>query len=120
MGQAKVGSTVDAQRFVLRSVKGEVRAELTTVDGDYPRLSLRSPNGQKEVEVSPLGLSVSDHGLSDKLPLAHYGDVGLYLTDAQGHIVLELGGAGTKSPQLSAAREITIFDKKGSQIWHAP
>jgi len=120
MGGAKVGSTVEAQRFVLRSERGEVRAELTTISGDYPRLTLQSPNGQKEVEVSPLGLSVSDHGLSDKLPLAHYGDNGLYFTDAQGYTVLELGGAGIKSPQLTATPEIAIFDKKGSKIWQAP
>jgi hypothetical protein len=120
MGEANVGSTVEAKRFVLRSERGEVRAELTTIDGDYPRLTLQSPNGQKEAEVSPLGLSVSDHGLSDKLPLAHYGDTGVYLTDAQGRTVLELGGAGTQSPQSTAAPEIKIFDKKGSQIWHAP
>lgn len=121
MGLARPGSTVEAQRFILKGATGEVRAELTTIDGDYPRLTLRSPNGQKEVEVSPLGVSVSDVGLSSgKLPLAHYGGLGLYLTDAQGRMVLELGGAGTKSLQLSAAPEMAIFDKKGSQIWHAP
>lgn len=120
MGEAKVASTVEARRFVLRNAKGEVRAELTTIDGDYPRLTLQSPNGQRGVEVSPLGLSVADHELSGKLPLAHYGGVGLYLTDAQGHTVLEVGGAGTKNPQLTAAPEIAMFDKQGSLIWHAP
>jgi hypothetical protein len=120
MGQAKVRSTVEAQRFVLRSAKGEVRAELTTIDGDYPRLSLQSPNGQKEVTVSPLGLSLFDRGISTKLPLAHYGYTGIYLTDAQGQMVMELGGAETKRPQLTAMPEITLFDNKGHQIWHVP
>jgi hypothetical protein len=32
----------------------------------YPRLSSRSPNGEKETELSPLGVSVIDHGLSGK------------------------------------------------------
>ena len=95
MGPAKVRNTVEAQRFVLKSAKGEVRAELTTLGGDYPRLSLRSPNGEKETQLSPLGVSVFDHGLSGKLPLAHYGGLGVYFTDAQGRNVLELGGAGT-------------------------
>jgi hypothetical protein len=122
MGAAKVGSTVEAQRFILRSARGEVRAELTTLDGDYPRLSLRSPNGEKETELSPLGVSVSDHGLSSKLPLAHLGNLGIYFTDTQGRTVMELGGAGTNinTPQLAPVPEITIFDEKGKSIWHAP
>jgi hypothetical protein len=120
MGHAKIGSTVEAQRFILRSAKGEVRAELTTLDGDYPRLSLQSPNGEKETEVSPLGISVLDHGLSGKLPLAHLGQFGMYFTDAKGHMVMELGGAAVNTPQLVPIPEITIFDEKGKSIWHAP
>jgi hypothetical protein len=120
MGQSKVRGTVEAQRFVLTSASGEILAELATIGGEFPRLTLASPNGEKEVEVSPLGLSVSDHGVSNKLPLAHYGDVGLYFADNQGHIVLEVGGAATDSLQLTAIPEIKLFDKAGSRIWHAP
>jgi hypothetical protein len=114
--------TLEAQRFVLRSAKGEVRAELTTLDGDYPRLRLQSPNGEKETELSPLGVSVSDHGLSGKLPLAHLGNLGIYFTDTQGRTVMELGGAGANihTQQLAPVPEITIFDEKGKSIWHAP
>lgn len=67
LGQSKAASTtktVEAQRFVLKSAKGEIRGELTTLDGDYSKLSLRSPNGQKVTELSPLGISVIDQGLS--------------------------------------------------------
>jgi hypothetical protein len=120
MGLARGENTVEAQKFVLRSAKGEIRAELSTMDGDYPQLILWSPNGQKKVEVNPLGLSVSDQEMSGKLPLAHYGDVGLYLTDGKGHIVLEAGGAATEPPQLSAIPEMAVFDKKGNRIWQAP
>lgn len=120
MGQSKAGNTVEAQRFVLRSAKGEVRAELTTLDGEYPRLSLRSPNGEKETELSPLGVSVIDHGLSGKLPLAHFGNTGLYLTDSQGRTVIEIGGASTSAPQPAPIPEITIFNEKGKTVWHAP
>jgi len=111
---------VEAQRFVLKSAKGEVRAELTTLDGDYPRLSLRSPNGEKVTELSPLGISVIDHGLSGKLPLAHFGDTGLYFTDMQGQVVIELGGASTSTPQLAPIPEMTIFNEKHKPVWHAP
>jgi hypothetical protein len=120
MGQSDVGKTVEAQRFVLKSAKGEVRAELSTLDGDYPQLSLRSPNGEKETEVSPLGVSVKDHGLPGKLPLAHFGDTGLYFTDSQGRTVMELGGASISSPQLAPIPEITIFNDKGQVMWRAP
>jgi hypothetical protein len=75
LGLSEAGSTVEAQRFVLKSAKGEVRAELTTLDGDYPTLSLLSPNGEKVTELSPLGVSILDKGLRGKLPLGHFGDV---------------------------------------------
>ncbi len=120
MGQSNAGNTVEARRFVLKSAKGEVRAELTTLDGDYPRLSLRSPNGEKVTELSPLGVSVIDPGLSGKLPLAHFGNTGLYFTDKQGRVVMELGGASTSAPQLAPIPEIIIFNEKGQPIWHAP
>jgi hypothetical protein len=126
MGQSKVAGTIEAQRFVLKAANGEVRAELTTLDGDYPRLSLRSPNGEKEVGLSPVGLSMFDHALTahghvSKLPLAHYSNVGLYFADANGKVVLEVGGAATQKPQLTAVPEISIFDKNDKQvIWHAP
>src|SRR5580704_18318195 len=64
MGQSDVVKTVEAQRFVLKSAKGEARAELSMLFEDYPALILRSPNGEKETEVSPLGVSIKDHGLS--------------------------------------------------------
>lgn len=120
MGQSRAGNTVEAQRFVLKSAKGEVRAELTTLDGDYPRLCLRSPNGEKETELSPLGVSVSDHGLPGKLPLAHFGNTGLYFTDSQGRTVIEVGGASTSAPQLAPIPEIIMFNEKGQAVWHAP
>lgn len=120
LGQSKAGNTVEAQRFVLKSAKGEIRAELSTLDGDYPRLSLRSPNGEKETEVNPFGISVTDHRLSEKLPLAHFGNTGLYFTDSQGRTVIELGGASISSPQLAPIPEITIFNEKGQVVWHAP
>jgi hypothetical protein len=117
---ANTANTVEAQRFVLKNAKGEVRAELSTVDGDYPRLILRSPNGQKVTELSPLGISVIDHGLSGKLPLAHFGDTGLYFTDKQGQIVIELGGASTSAAQLVPIPEMAIFNEKGQPVWRAP
>jgi hypothetical protein len=122
LGQSKAGNTVtvEAQRFVLKSAKGEMRAELTTLDGDYPRLSLQSPNGEKVTELSPLGVSVIDKGLPGKLPLAHFGNTGLYLTDKQGRVVMELGGASTSAPQVAPIPEITIFNEKGQPVWRAP
>jgi hypothetical protein len=90
------------------------------LDGDYPRLSLQSPNGEKETEVSPLGISVLDHTLPGKLPLAHLGALGMYFTDAKGRTLMQLGGAGVSTPQLAPVPEITIFDEKGKSIWHAP
>jgi hypothetical protein len=120
MGQVNVKTAVEAQKFILRSTQGKVLAELTTLDGDYPILSLRSPNGEKEVEVSSQGLSLFDHSLPSKLPLAHYGSIGLYLSNAKGNIVLEVGGAGANAPQLSARPEIAIFNAKGSEIWRIP
>ena len=122
-GQTKAAgtaNTVEAQRFVLKSAKGEVRAELTTLGGDYPRLSLRSPNDEKVTELSPLGISVIDQGLSGKLPLAHFGNTGLYFTDTQGRLVIELGGASTSAPQLAPIPEMTIFNDKHQPVWHAP
>ncbi len=120
LGQSKAVNTVEAQRFVLKSAKGEVRAELTTLDGDYPRLSLVSPDGGKVTQLSPLGVSVIDKGLPGKLPLAHFGNTGLYFTDKQGRVVIELGGASTSSPQLAPNPEMTIFNEKGQPAWHAP
>jgi len=123
LGQSRAGSatnTVKAQRFVLMNSNGEVRAELSTLDGDYPRLSLRSPNGEKVTELSPLGVSVLDKGLSGKLPLAHFGNTGLYFTDKQGRVLIELGGASISAPQLEPVPEMTIFNEKGQQVWHAP
>lgn len=117
---ASTTNTVEAQRFVLKSAKGNVRAELTTLGGDYPKLSLRSPDGQKVTELSPLGISVIDQGLSGKLPLAHLGDTGLYFADKQGQVVIELGGASTTTLQLAPIPEITILNEKGQQVWHAP
>jgi hypothetical protein len=124
LGQSRAKNTADAveaQRFVLRSANGEVRAELSTLDGDFPRLSLRSPNGEKEVDLNPLGISVMDHhGQPEKLPLAHFGNTGIYFTDARGRKVMELGGAGTSSPQLEPLPEIVIFNERGQAIWRAP
>lgn len=120
LGQSKTENTVEAQRFVLKSANGQVRAELSTLDGDYPRLSLRSPNSEKEAELSPLGISLIDHGLSGKLPLAHFGNTGLYFTDSRGQTVIELGGASISSPQLAPIPEITIFNDEGKAVWHAP
>lgn len=120
LGLSGPGSTVEAQRFVLRSTKGEVRAELTTLDGDYPRLSLLSPNGEKVTELSPVGVSVLDKGLPGKLPLGHFGNTGLYLTDEHGQVVISLGGASVDRPQLAPVPEITIFDKNGQPTWRAP
>jgi hypothetical protein len=123
LGQSRAGSatnTVEAQRFVLKNANGEMRAELSTLDGDYPRLSLRSPNGEKVTELSPLGVSVLNTGLSGKLPLAHFGNTGLYFTEKQGRVVIELGGASISAPQLAPVPEMTIFNEKGQQVWHAP
>jgi hypothetical protein len=120
MGQSKAGNTVEAQRFLLKNSKGEVRVELSTLDDDYPRLSLRSPNGEKETQLSPLEISVMDHGLSGKLPLAHFGGTGLYFTDGQGRTVIEPAGASISSQQLAPMPEITIFNEKGQVLWHAP
>ncbi len=86
----------------------------------YPRLSSRSPNGEKETELSPLGVSVIDHGLSGKRPLAHFGNTGLYFTDSQERTVIEVGGASTSAPQLAPIPEITSFNEKGQAVWHAP
>jgi hypothetical protein len=115
LGQSRTGSatnTVEAQRFVLKNANGEMRAELSTLDGDYPRLSLRSPNGEKVTELSPLGVSVLDTGLSGKLPLAHFGNTGLYFTEKQGRVVIELGGASISAPQLAPVPEMTIFNER--------
>jgi hypothetical protein len=120
LGQSRAGNTVEAQRFVLKSARGEVRGELSTLDGDYPRLSFRSPNGEKETELDPLGISVTDHGLQGKLPLAHFGNTGLYFTDSQGRTVIEVGGASISSPQLAPIPEISIFNEKGQAVWRAP
>ncbi len=120
LGLSKAANTVEAQRFVLKNAKGEVRAELTTLDGDYPRLSLLSPNGEKVAEFSSLGVSVIDKGLPGKLPLAHFGNTGLYFTDKQGRVVMELGGASISAPQLAPNPEITIFNEKGQPAWRAP
>ena len=111
---------MEAQRFVLKSAKGEVRAELTTLDGDYPRLSLLSPNGEKVTELSPIGVSVFDKGLPGKLPLGHFGDTGLYFTDEKGHVIIELGGASVDHPQLAPIPEIAIFNQDGKPAWRAP
>jgi hypothetical protein len=115
MGQTHAGKTVDAQRIVLRGASGEVRAERSMLDGDYPRLTLLSPNGQKEAELSPLGLSVSDHELSPRLPLAHYGDRGLFLTNSQGNVVLGLGGANAPA-HLAPVAEILCSTKAESRF----
>ncbi len=120
LGFFTAGNTVEAQRFVLRSAKGEVRAELKTLDGDYPRLSLLSPNGEKVTELSPVGVSVIDKGLPGKLPLGHFGNTGLYFTDKRGRVVIELGGASVSGPQLAPISEITIFNEKGQPSWRAP
>jgi len=123
MGQSEAGKTVEAQRFVLKSAKGNVQAELYMLEGDYPKLSLISPNGEKVTELSPLGISVSDYPLgldSHKLPLAHLGNTGLYFTNAEGKTVLELGGASTSNLQLAPIPEIKIFDHDGKVVWHAP
>jgi hypothetical protein len=120
LGLSEAGSTVEAQRFVLKSAKGEVRAELTTLDGDYPTLSLLSPNGEKVTELSPLGVSILDKGLRGKLPLGHFGDTGLYFTDEKGQVIIELGGASVDHPQLAPVPEITIFNKDGRPAWRAP
>jgi hypothetical protein len=120
LGSSGAGSTVEAQRFVLRNAKGEVGAELTTLDGDYPRLILTSPNGEKVTELSPVGVSVLDKGLPGNLPLGHFGNTGLYFADEHGRVVIELGGASVDHPQLAPIPEITIFDKNGQPAWHAP
>jgi hypothetical protein len=120
LGSSQAGNTVEAQRFVLKSAKGEVRGELTTLDGDYPRLTLLSPNGEKVTELSPLGVSVLDRSLPAKLPLGHFGDTGLYFTDEHGQIIIELGGASVSHPQLASVPEMVIFDKQGKTAWRAP
>ena len=48
LGASKAGNTVEAQRFLLKSAKGEVRAELTTLDGDYPTLNLNKSKRRKD------------------------------------------------------------------------
>ncbi|HTC94266.1 MAG TPA: hypothetical protein VK699_12570 [Terriglobales bacterium] len=120
LGSSHAGNTVEAQRFVLKNAKGDVRAELTTLDGDYPRLTLLSPNGEKVTELSPAGVSVLDKGLPSKLPLSHFGNTGLYFADEKGQIVIEIGGASVSNPQLAPVPEIAVFDKKGNQTWHVP
>lgn len=120
LGLSTAGNTVEAQRFVLRSAKGEVRAELTTLDGDYPRLSILSPNGEKVTELSPVGVSVRDKALPGKLPLGHFGNTGLYFTNKQGQVVIDLGGASVSNPQLAPIPEITIFNEKGQPSWRVP
>jgi hypothetical protein len=117
---ANPSRTVEAQRFVLTSEDGQVRAELATLDGQYPRLTLKSPDGTKSTELSPLGVSVIDGSLSGKLPLIHLGNTGLYLTDKRGKVILELGGASVSGPQLAPVAEIKMFDEQGALIWHAP
>ena len=120
LGSSHAGNNVEAQRFVLKNTKGDVRAELTTLDGDYPKLTLLSPNGEKVTELSPTGVSVLDKGLPTKLPLGHFGDTGLYFADEKGQIIIEIGGASVSTPQLAPAPEIAVFDKKGNQTWRAP
>lgn len=117
---ANPGRTVQAQRFVLTSEDGQVRAELATLDGQYPKLTLRSPDGTKSTELSPLGVSVIDGRLSGEMPQSHLGNTGLYLTDKRGKVILELGGASVSSPQLAPVPEIKLFDEQGAVIWHAP
>ena len=120
MGQAKTGgTTIEAQSFVLKSANGEVWGELSS-DGDYAHFNLRSPNGQKEVHISPIGVSVLDNPGPNTLPLAYYGGQGLYLTDGHGDVVVEVGGAQAERLQLFPAPEIKIFNPKGGTLWHAP
>ena len=73
-------------------------------------------------ELSPLGVSVINKGLPGKLPVGHFGDTGLYFTDKQGRVVIELGGASVSAsvPQIAPIPEITIFNEKGQPSWHAP
>jgi len=120
VASSKDGVTVEAQRFVLKSSKGEVRAELATLDGDYPRLTLQSPNAEKVAELSPVGVSVLDHGLPGNLPRAHLGNTGLYFTDKLGRVVMEFGGASVSAPQLAPNPEIVIFNEKGQPAWRVP
>jgi hypothetical protein len=116
---SKPTDTLAAQRFALKSAKGQVWGELTT-EGDYPTLTLRSPNGEKEAHLSPIGISFSDKGLPGKLPLAHLGNTGLYLTDANGHVVAEVGSASATSLQLAPKPQMTIFNEKAEPVWKAP
>jgi hypothetical protein len=122
LGASKAGNTVEAQPFVLKSAKGELRAELTALDGDYPRLSLVSPNGEYVTELSPLGVSVIDKALPGKLPLGHFGNTGLYFTDQRGKVVIEVGGVSvsSSSPQIAPIPEIAIFNDKGQPSWRVP
>src|SRR5215467_16171570 len=105
MGQSRSEKSVEAQRFVLKSAKGNVQAELYMLEGsDYPKLTLKSPNGEKVTELSPLGISVSDYPLgldSHKLPLAHLGNTGLFFANSEGRVLMELGGASVAQPQLA-------------------
>jgi len=120
LGASRAGSTVEAERFLLEGANGGIRAELTTLDGDYPRLSLMSPNKEKVTELSPLGVSVFDKALPGNLPLGHFGNTGLYFTDERGQVVIELGGASVSGPQLAPAPEFKLFDTKGRPLWHDP
>ena len=117
---SKSGTTVEAQRFLLTNSRGEIRGELTTLEDQLPELTLNSPDGTKITEVSSLGVSVSDRSLPGKLPLSHFGDTGLYLTDEQGRVLIEVGGASVAEPQLAPMSEAKMFDKSGHVIWRAP
>ena len=66
---------------------------------------------------------MSDYRLgldSHKLPLAHLGNTGLYFTNTEGKMIMELGGASTAKQQLSPIPEIAIFDRDGKVVWRAP
>lgn len=127
LGASRVASTVEAQRFVLKTAKGEVRGELTLPDGNFPILRLGSPNGEKVMELSPVGVSVFDGRYPwgvpagpGNLPAAHLGIYGLYFTDLKGRVVMELGGASVEGLQSAPIPQITLFDKNGHPSWRVP
>jgi len=68
LGASNAGNTVEAQRFVLKNAKGELRAELALPDGEYPIFKLVSPNGSKVTEISPIAVSVFDGRYPGDLP----------------------------------------------------
>jgi hypothetical protein len=126
---SKVEKTVEAQRFVLKDMKGETRAELALLDAGEgkgsPLLIMKSVQGTLTSELDPQGIAVWGDGRYDfaspHSPSAFFGlPDGLYFQDRKGRMVLSVGGASPSNFSPALKPEILLFDEKERPFWHAP